>query len=231
MEFIAILGFLIFAGSLVYLAAHGIMKLNHPSRVLPKKKFYPFLIGGFLVCVLGVSMVNGTKAELDEIMKSNAAFAAENDKLNSKVKELEKEKENDIEQIKSMLAQIEAFEAESEKISKKTEELLNAEKALTEKEASYKTEIEELRNTITELQSENSSLKGKVNSLEGQLSTASVNETESSKAYNQSSTGASSRDFANCTELRTVHPRGVSSDHPDYQPSMDRDKDGWACER
>ncbi|WP_211220884.1 thermonuclease family protein [Jeotgalicoccus marinus] len=37
--------------------------------------------------------------------------------------------------------------------------------------------------------------------------------------------------FNNCTELRAVHPNGVSSDHADYQPKMDRDKDGWACER
>ncbi|PPA68812.1 hypothetical protein C4B60_19780 [Jeotgalibacillus proteolyticus] len=37
--------------------------------------------------------------------------------------------------------------------------------------------------------------------------------------------------FQNCTELRTVYPNGVASDHPAYQPKMDRDKDGWACER
>lgn len=37
--------------------------------------------------------------------------------------------------------------------------------------------------------------------------------------------------FANCTELRTVYPDGVSSSHPAYKSKMDRDKDGWACER
>ena len=37
--------------------------------------------------------------------------------------------------------------------------------------------------------------------------------------------------FANCTELRAVYPDGVSSSHPAYQSKMDRDKDGWACER
>lgn len=36
--------------------------------------------------------------------------------------------------------------------------------------------------------------------------------------------------FQNCTDLRGTHPGGVPSDHPDYQPKMDRDKDGWACE-
>ncbi|BAQ11278.1 predicted hydrolase [Bacillus sp. OxB-1] len=37
--------------------------------------------------------------------------------------------------------------------------------------------------------------------------------------------------FKNCTELRKVYPKGVSSGHPAYQSKMDRDKDGWACER
>lgn len=37
--------------------------------------------------------------------------------------------------------------------------------------------------------------------------------------------------FGNCTELRQVYPNGVPSDHPAYQPKMDRDKDNWACEK
>lgn len=37
--------------------------------------------------------------------------------------------------------------------------------------------------------------------------------------------------FKNCTELRKVYPKGVSKKHPAYQSKMDRDKDGWACER
>lgn len=37
--------------------------------------------------------------------------------------------------------------------------------------------------------------------------------------------------YANCTALRRDHPRGVSRDHCAYSARMDRDKDGWACER
>lgn len=37
--------------------------------------------------------------------------------------------------------------------------------------------------------------------------------------------------FKNCTELRKVYPNGVPKGHPAYDPKMDRDKDGWACER
>ena len=37
--------------------------------------------------------------------------------------------------------------------------------------------------------------------------------------------------YKNCTALRKDHPRGVPKDHCAYQSRMDRDKDGWACER
>lgn len=37
--------------------------------------------------------------------------------------------------------------------------------------------------------------------------------------------------FSNCTELRKVYSSGVPSGHPAYRSKLDRDKDGWACER
>ncbi|MCG7344184.1 thermonuclease family protein [Sporosarcina sp. ACRSL] len=37
--------------------------------------------------------------------------------------------------------------------------------------------------------------------------------------------------FKNCTELRKKYPNGVPEGHAAYQPKMDRDKDGYACER
>lgn len=37
--------------------------------------------------------------------------------------------------------------------------------------------------------------------------------------------------FANCTEMRKYYPNGVPSGHPAYQAKMDRDNDGWACEK
>lgn len=37
--------------------------------------------------------------------------------------------------------------------------------------------------------------------------------------------------FKNCTELRKVYPNGVPKGHKAYDPKMDRDKDGYACER
>lgn len=37
--------------------------------------------------------------------------------------------------------------------------------------------------------------------------------------------------FQNCTELRKKYPSGVPEGHAAYQAKMDRDKDGYACER
>ena len=37
--------------------------------------------------------------------------------------------------------------------------------------------------------------------------------------------------YRNCTALRSDHPRGVPRGHCAYQRRMDRDNDGWACER
>ena len=46
-----------------------------------------------------------------------------------------------------------------------------------------------------------------------------------------SSRGSECGPFANCTALRRVHPRGVPRGHCAYAGKMDRDRDGWACER
>jgi hypothetical protein len=37
--------------------------------------------------------------------------------------------------------------------------------------------------------------------------------------------------YASCDELRRDHPGGVAATHPAYRSKMDRDRDGWACER
>ena len=37
--------------------------------------------------------------------------------------------------------------------------------------------------------------------------------------------------YSNCTELREDYPPGVPAGHRAYRKKMDRDGDGWACER
>ncbi|GIN90172.1 SPBc2 prophage-derived endonuclease YokF [Siminovitchia terrae] len=56
--------------------------------------------------------------------------------------------------------------------------------------------------------------------------------TDSQPAKSQTSKPESGTEFfQNCTELRKVYPNGVPEGHPAYQAKMDRDKDGYACER
>lgn len=62
-----------------------------------------------------------------------------------------------------------------------------------------------------------------------------ISEPASDSPSNNASTGSdaganASYNFQNCTDLKEVFPDGVSSDHPAYQPKMDRDKDNHACE-
>lgn len=57
----------------------------------------------------------------------------------------------------------------------------------------------------------------------------SVAKTSSAKKKKPATTKKTN--FKNCTELRKYYPHGVSKSHPAYQSKMDRDHDGWACER
>ncbi|WP_339251524.1 thermonuclease family protein [Sporosarcina sp. FSL W8-0480] len=53
-----------------------------------------------------------------------------------------------------------------------------------------------------------------------------------SKPDTTTSTSSGNKEFfQNCTELRKKYPNGVPQSHPAYQPKMDRDKDGFACEK
>lgn len=68
-------------------------------------------------------------------------------------------------------------------------------------------------------------------SSSGSTTTNKSQSGSSGSAGTSSSSGGSSENFANCTELRKVYPDGVPEGHKAYQSKMDRDKDGYACER
>lgn len=59
---------------------------------------------------------------------------------------------------------------------------------------------------------------------------SSIKAAASASTASAATVAPATRKFQNCTDLRGTYPGGVGSDHPAYQPSMDRDKDGWACE-
>lgn len=60
-------------------------------------------------------------------------------------------------------------------------------------------------------------------------SSGSANSLSSTSSFAPGSGG--SEFFANCTELRKVYPDGVPKGHPAYRAALDRDKDGFACEK
>lgn len=92
---------------------------------------------------------------------------------------------------------------------------------------------------------ENETTKGDLDPKETKKTASSSNTSNSSNNNNNSASNNNNSNststtttepdkteyFQNCTELTKVYPNGVASDHPAYQPKMDRDKDNWACER
>jgi len=93
--------------------------------------------------------------------------------------------------------------------------------------------VDTLKSEKESLEKEISNLEEEVASAKSQLSSSSTasNSSNSSSSNSTSTISSGNNDFANCTELRTVYPNGVASSHPAYTSKMDRDKDGYACER
>lgn len=102
----------------------------------------------------------------------------------------------------------------------------------------YKNEVVSVHSTIAGWSYiSTSSYEGYV--VDSYLSTKNPKATTNSKPSSSTSSNSSSSSnnnnsksyYKNCTELRKDHPNGVSSSHPAYAKKLDRDGDGWACER
>lgn len=66
-------------------------------------------------------------------------------------------------------------------------------------------------------------------SKSGYVTTAGFNAKK--KTVVKTTTTKKTTTFKNCTELRKVYPNGVPKSHKAYDAKMDRDKDGYACEK
>ena len=86
-------------------------------------------------------------------------------------------------------------------------------------------------NSTTSSGTNNTSNSGSNNTSSSKSSSNTRTSSNSSTTSNESTSNGGVEYFANCTELRKVYPNGVPSDHPAYQPKLDRDKDNYACER
>lgn len=74
--------------------------------------------------------------------------------------------------------------------------------------------------------------KSKTQSSSSSAATSKAPSKDTSKPTTPSTNVAGGQEwFQNCTELRKKYPNGVPQGHAAYQAKMDRDKDGYACER
>lgn len=221
MPAIAILGFLAILYSFFYLLYHFIKKMKNKEKALSKKIFYPPLIGGIIFFIVGISFLDtGVQGKLDDEIEQNTKLTAENNTLKLENTKLEK--------------QITDLESEIKETAYNITEYENNLKTLEEEKKEFSSEKDSLNKKISDLTTKNTSLQNEVDSLNNQLASKDTSTSTAKENSNQSTASTSSgerEDFANCTDLRGTYPNGVPAGHPAYVPSMDRDKDNYACER
>lgn len=160
MAVIALIGFLVFFGSLVYLVYHFIRKIINRDRTLSKKKFYPALLGGFLLMIVGVIFTDTTLLnELSEAEEDKITLTEDNAVAQSEKEELEMAKEKLEEEIQKLTEEIKALESKLPELEKKEDEL-NKLKSV------HKEDLNALEDEISTLEATNSSLKDAVDNLE-----------------------------------------------------------------
>ena len=159
MEAIAMIGFLIFFGSLIYLVYHFVRKIMNRERRLKKKVFFSILIGSFMFFVIGVLLEDTTlNDELDEALESNISITEENEAALKTTDEFEKDNDKLKEDIDKMSEEIEGLESILPELEKKEEEF-------NKLESVHKEDITVLEEEISILKTTNSILKDKVDNL------------------------------------------------------------------
>jgi len=232
MEAISVLGFLAFFGALIYMVYHFIRKAKNRERTLPKKKFYPVLIGGFALFLIGSSFTDtSVRDELNATLESNVALTTENEKVQSANKKLEKENVKLKEENDAANKEVEDLTLKLVDFNKSEEELVIQQTAHKEKMEALGKEIADLNATNTTLTTEVTTLKSQASSKSASSSGGGSSTPVKTPASTPAAASSESESFQNCTELRKKYPSGVASDHPAYQSKMDRDKDGFACEK
>ena len=231
-----VLGFLTIVFAIVYLFIHFIKKIKNKERSLSKKIFYPTLIGGFALLIIGLSMEDGTQELLGEAQEQNKTLTSEiqvlksdKTKLEDTILELESEHKEKTTQLEADLK-----EASSE-VTKHEQTIASLE--------NQDSKIDSLNQEISEVTSTNEELQNQVNSLESDLASAesaavASSSSESGTSSSDSSSGSSSEEstastsayYKNCTAARDAGAAPVSKGDPGYGTHLDRDGDGIGCE-
>ncbi|SFD87364.1 Excalibur calcium-binding domain-containing protein [Lentibacillus persicus] len=210
------IGFIAFAAALIYLTYHLIRKIKFKDKILSKKLFYPLLIGGLILMVMGDAFTDGgTTAKLNQEIEKNEELTRQiqsleetNDSLKSELEELTSNKK-----------------AVDDKLESKESELSESESKIDDLNA----ELEDKTGEIEELQDENASLQANVEDLEATIASAEPASSNTSSA-STSSNSTSNTYYENCTEARNAGAAPVYAGDPGYASHLDRDGDGIGCE-
>ncbi|MEK5070554.1 excalibur calcium-binding domain-containing protein [Sporosarcina sp. FSL K6-1508] len=224
MEVISSIGSLVFFFSLVYLVYHLIRKRKNPVRILPKKKFYTALIGGFALVGISSSLSDTSVQDaLDEALETNIALVAENKELKSTNAKLQES--NDV------------VNKELNDLTKKLSDSDKLDKELKVQQAVHKKNTEAFEKEIAELKATNTTLTAEVESSKNQEASKSATSTASSSggsSGSSSSAGTSQQSanvyYKNCTAVRDAGADPVYRGDPGYAKHLDRDGDGVGCE-
>lgn len=219
-----LIGLVLLLFAIGYIILYLIKKVKGRNSLLSKKILYFPLIVGLLLIILSISFFDtGIQGQLEEAEEKNIELESEAKELRTMATELGDK--------------VEVLESEKETL---TTQLSEAETKLSDAESQTK-EYEDNKTKYEEkmatLASEKESLEKQISKLEEEVASAQAQSSSSSTTSNSTNSNSAStvssgnNDFANCTELRSVYPNGVASSHPAYTSKMDRDKDGYACER
>lgn len=195
-------------------------KFNESTRVL---------ITCAILILVGSAYTQATKVSRQVYEQDLSAEQAKYVALQTKVEAAQQELDDSMDEVEVL--RVEADEKAKLQIAEAEKQALQLVKEAESKADTIVSKAEDeaasvAQSQLNEAKEEAADLIAQAEQEASALKAAAANEISSYSA----AVAPTSQKFQNCTDLRGTYPGGVSSDHAAYQPSMDRDKDGWACE-
>lgn len=213
-------------GIIIFIIGFFLHKQYRKGKIQFSKSRYIMTLGllaAFILTLTSPAVTQPAKQTASEAKGADTAVKADEEKA-------EKKKE---EAAAAKLAE----QKKQEEARKEAEAKKQAEEKRLEEEAQKQAEQKRLEEEAKK-QAEQKRLEEERKKKEQEQAEAAAQEAERKRKEQEAAEAAaaaeqaqSTESFDNCTEMRTVHPKGVPSTHPAYESQHDRDKDNWACER
>ena len=180
-------------------------------------------------------VITGVEHNISDLYALQERLETNYHTLQDDYKKLELEQNELLNAIDQQAKTKKTLEDEIEKLEEKAKEF----DSISEEYDKKQKELTELNQSISSKQKELDTINGSIaskqnelDSLNKQVSNSTRNSTGNKVDGNgHAGSATASEYFKNCTELTKKYPNGVVASHPAYTSRMDRDKDGWACER